>query len=401
MAGQLTIIGMGETGPESLSAPALSALANAQLIIAAPRFHEALSEQRDLTAKVLAWPQPYSDIFRLIDAATETHIVLCTTGDPLWFGAGSGMLARFGQEKCHIIPHLSGFQLAAHHMGWAINDCETVTIHGRPIASILPYLYRRARGLVLAENRHSPHKLAELLDQHGFGTAQMRVLAHLGGRAEAVFCGQASGWSHDVPDFHMIAVQCPDLAPKTAGFGFDDAVFEHSGKLTKREARASALAKLAPFPGAVFWDVGAGSGAVAIEFMNVARRCRAFAIDKDPQQLAMARRNAARCGLPALSHIEADLPAGLDDLPAPDAIFIGGGLSPSVLRQCYDRLQPGGNLVAHAVTLETEVLLLQGWQDYGGTLTRITVNFADPVGGYHGWRPLMPVTQWHVTKPQI
>jgi precorrin-6Y C5,15-methyltransferase (decarboxylating) len=115
----------------------------------------------------------------------------------------------------------------------------------------------------------------------------------------------------------------------------------------------------------------------------------------------MARRNAARCGVPALSHIEADLPAGLDELPAPDAIFIGGGLSSSVLRHCYDRLQPGGNLVAHAVTLESEALLLQGWQDYGGTLTRIAVNFADPVGGYHGWRPLMPVTQWHVTKPQM
>ena len=148
MAGQLTIIGMGETGLESLSAPALLALADAQLIIAAPRFHEALSEQRDVTAKVLAWPQPYSDIFRLIDAATETHIVLCTTGDPLWFGAGSGISARFGQEKCHIIPHLSGFQLAASHMGWTVNDCETVTIHGRLIASILPYLYRRARVLV-------------------------------------------------------------------------------------------------------------------------------------------------------------------------------------------------------------------------------------------------------------
>jgi len=399
MAAFITILGIGEAGPDRLSVAAQKALGAARLVIASPRFHAGLASYIDGSASMRGWPTPFADLYAIIEQYRGQSVVLCATGDPLWFGAGSSVIKHFGHEHCTVIPHLSGFQLVASRMGWALDNCETVTIHGRPLDALVSKLYRRAKILVLADSHSSPAAVANLLDAHGFGAAHMTVLAEMGGAAEARFDGLANNWTHAVPDFHIIAIACPDVAPAQTGFGCDDTVFENTGKLTKREARASALSKLSPFPGAVFWDVGAGSGAVAIEFMRLAPRSQAFAIDKDKAQIAMARRNAARCGVPSLTHIEADLPDGLDVLPRPDAIFIGGGLSAAVIAHCCAALQAGGNVVAHAVTLESEAVLVDAWRHYGGFLTRLAVTYADPVGGFNGWRPLMPVTQWHFGKP--
>jgi precorrin-6Y C5,15-methyltransferase (decarboxylating) len=252
--------------------------------------------------------------------------------------------------------------------------------------------------LVIAQDGSSPAILAKAMCDWGYGTAQMHVMAHLGGPEEACFSGTAASWQHDpVPDFHIIGIACGADMP-AVGIAAPDDSFRNDGKLTKRDARASALAKLAPFPHAVLWDIGSGSGAVSIDFMRAAPGATAHAIDRNDGQHAMAIENAEYHGVAGFNAVSGDLAsdpqAVCDELPDPDAVFIGGGMSSAVIELAQARLRAGGVLVAHAVTIESESLLVSAWQSTGGDLMRLSVQHADPVGGFHGWRPLMPVTQW-------
>ena len=394
----LTIAGVGETGPQALSEPVKTALGNASLIVAAPRFHAALATMLGKAGHVIGFPSPLADLYAQLEAHKGQKIVVLATGDPLWFGIGASLIDRFGADACLIIPDVSGLQMAAARMGWPMASCKILTIHGRAIDQILPSCQRRARLLVIAENGQSAPQVAQLLTEQGYGDAEITALAHLGADDEASFHASAADWQHQVPDFHILAISCPDRPAHHAGFALADADIENDGKLTKADSRASAVAKLRPFAGAVMWDIGAGSGAVAIEFMRLAPQSRAYAIDKEITQINMARRNAKKFGVSNLQHIHAELPSALDGLPTPDAVFIGGGLSTSAIDACLSALRDEGVLVAHAVTLESEALLLAAWQKYGGKLARLSVHHADPVGGFHGWRPLMPVTQWHFIK---
>ena len=390
------IVGVSETGVSNLPPSLQDRIAAADHIIAAPRFHKGLPDG----PKVEAWPTPFSDVFARIDALRDRQLVIVATGDPMWYGVGATIQRRLGAGACEVIPAVSGFQMAATRMGWPLANCETLSIHGRPARSILPRLYPRAKLLLLAENSRSAGEIAALLTDAGYGAARLSALAHIGGDEEARFDGVVSSWDHtDIPDFHILAVDCADCHNPADGFALPDNAFVSSGKMTKRDARASALAKLAPFPGAVFWDVGCGSGAVAVDFLRQAPRGSAFAIDRDANQIDMAKQNAVALGVPHLQTIHGDLPEALANLPQPDAVFIGGGLSADLVTRVYEALQPGGVMVAHCVTIESETLLTSMWQKFGGNLARLSVHHADPVGGFHGWRPLMPVTQWHLVKP--
>jgi len=394
----LTIAGIGEIGPQALSEAVKTALAEASLIVAATRFHAALAAMLGTPDHVIGFPSPLADLYSKLEAHKGQKIIILATGDPLWYGIGASLINRFGADACLLIPHVSGLQMAAARMAWPIASCKILTIHGRAIDQILPSCQRRARLLVIAENGQSAPQVAQLLTEQGYGDADITALAHLGGDGEASFHAKAADWQHQVPDFHILAISCPDRPAHHSGFALVDADIENDGKLTKADSRASAVAKLCPFAGAVMWDVGAGSGAVAIEFMRLAPQSRGFAIDKNINQIDMARRNAKKFGVSNLQHIHAELPLGLGDLPEPDAVFIGGGLSAATIDACIAALRDDGVLVAHAVTLESEALLLAAWQKYGGKLVRLSVHHADPVGGFHGWRPLMPVTQWHFIK---
>ena len=394
----LTIVGVGETGPQMLSEAVKTALADASLIIAATRFHAALGAMLRTSDHVIGFPSPLADLYVKLEALKGQKVIILATGDPLWFGIGASLINRFGAESCLVIPHVSGLQMAAARMGWPIESCKIMTIHGRAIEQVLPSCQRRARLLVIAKNGQSASQVAQLLTDQGYGDADITALAHLGGDDEASFHAKAADWQHQVPDFHILAISCPDKPAHHAGLALADADIENDGKLTKADSRASAVAKLRPFAGAVMWDVGAGSGAVAIEFLRFAPQSCGFAIDKNINQIDMARRNAKKFGVSNLQHIHAEVPPGLNDLPVPDAVFIGGGLSSVTIDTCITALRDDGVLVAHAVTLESEALLLAAWQKYGGKLARLSVHHADPVGGFHGWRPLMPVTQWHFIK---
>ena len=385
------VIGVDEGGVSALPENLRDRLARMDMIIAAPRFH------RDLPAgpEIKEWPKPFSNIFNILKDDSEKSLALLATGDPLWFGVGATLVRELGPDRCEIIPAVSGLQLAAARLGWPLARCEVVSVHGRPSGSLAGRLYPRARLLVIAQDGASPVQLSEILVAHGYGDSMLHVLAHLGGVAESRLDGRARSWSHDrVPDFHIIGIACPDEVSAGAGLAAPDQSFETDGKLTKRDARASALAKLAPFPGATLWDIGTGSGAIAIDFLRNAGAGRAFAIDRDEAQLARATTNAAWHGVTGLQPVAGDAGDVLAGLPRPDSVFIGGGLAPTVIAAAQAALRPGGVLVAHAVTIESETVLVSAWQQSGGEMTRISVQHADPVGGFHGWRPLMPVTQW-------
>ncbi len=288
-------------------------------------------------------------------------------------------------------------------MGWSLADCETLTVHGRADSQIVPHLAPRARLLVLTQDRDTPAALARLLVVRGFGGSRMTALAALGGLDEVRFDGTAGDWTHTVPDFHTLAIEC--VAAHDATWhprigGLPDDAFEHDGQMTKREVRALTLAKLAPFPDAVLWDVGAGCGSVSVEWMRAARGARALAIEPNGERRGMIARNCVALGTEKMTIIDGRAPETLAELEAPDAVFIGGGLTtPGVFEAGWKALRPGGRLVANAVTLESEARLTELHAEHGGELVRLAISRAEAVGPYRGWRSAMPVTQWSVVKP--
>jgi len=274
-------------------------------------------------------------------------------------------------------------------------------VHGRPVEQMKAFIQPGQRLLVLTTGSETPGQIAGFLSGAGFGQSKMTVLAAMGGADEARFDGVAQSWSHDVPAFNTLAVEC--VADREAALmprvpGLEDELFVHDGTMTKREVRAATLAKLMPMRGALMWDVGAGCGSVAVEWMRSARYARAIGIEPRADRREMAARNALALGVPKLELVEGSAPDALKGLEAPDAIFIGGGLSAESFEACWDALRPLGRLVANAVTLESEAVLLALFKEHGGELVKIAVNRAEPVGGLTGWRPLMPVTQWSLVK---
>ena len=389
------VIGVAESGVASLPGELRERLAGMDLIVAAPRFHDGLPDGLPDGPEVIDWPSPFSNIFNVLSDNSGKSVALLTTGDPMWYGSGASLVRELGADGCEVVPAVSGLQLAAARLGWPMAGCRVISVHGRPVSRLVSALHPRARILVISQDGGSPMAVAELLAAHGYGAARMHVLAHLGGSDETQIDEAANGWTQErVPDFHIIGIECPDAGPVPLGLAAPDSSFDNDGKLTKRDARSSALAKLAPFPGAVLWDVGSGSGAVAIDFLRNAPGGVAYAIDRNQTQLDRGSANAERHGVPGFKPISGNAAEQIANLPRPDAVFIGGGMSEQVISVAQAALRPGGCLVAHAVTIESESVIIAAWQRAGGDLVRLSVQHADPVGGFHGWRPLMPVTQW-------
>ncbi len=394
----LSIIGIGEDGLEALSPAARALIAEAELIIGGER-HLALLPGDD--RERLAWPSPLSLLVDRILDFRGRRVTVLATGDPMSFGIGSTLVKHVPAEEMIILPSQSAFSLAANRLAWPLDGCGQITLHGRPLDTLALHVHPRARLLILSHDAGTPAAVAEWLRERGFGDSRMTALSHMGGETEARHTGVAAGWSHDVADFNTLGVEClagPDAVwhPRTAGLP-DDA-FEHDGKMTKREARALALAKLRPHAGSLLWDIGAGCGSIAVEWLRAAPGAKAIALEPQAQRRAMAARNAVALGVPQLEILDRSAPDGLAGLPQPDAIFVGGGIADETLSAAIRALPIGGRLVAHAVTLESEAILLAHHARLGGELIRLSVARAEPVGPWHGWRPAMPVTQWAFEK---
>lgn len=396
----LSIIGLGEDGLDALSPAARTLVDTAEIVVGGKR-HLAMLPP-DHPAERLTWKSPLRRTVADIRPMAGRRVTVLATGDPMSFGVGVTLAREFGMDAVTVIPAVGAFSLAAARLGWPLAGCDCLTLHGRPLELLNLHIRPGGRLLILSENGDTPAQIAAVLRQRGYGPSRITVLAHMGGRDEARRDGTADHWDEArAADLNTVAVDCiagPDavILPRLAGL--PDEVFVHDGQMTKREVRAVSLAALAPQPGALLWDAGAGAGSVAIEWMRAGGR--AVAVERQAARCALIARNAATLGVPTLDIVTGAAPAALHGLPPPEAIFIGGGITePGLAEACWDALSANGRLVANVVTLEGEARVAELHERWGGTLTRIAVSRAEAVGPYRGWKPAMPVTMFAATKP--
>ncbi|MEU8772596.1 precorrin-6y C5,15-methyltransferase (decarboxylating) subunit CbiE [Streptomyces sp. NPDC048606] len=402
----VTVVGVGADGWAGLTAGARSALASAEVLIGGPRQLDLLPAAECPGLRV-AWPSPLRPaVPKLTAEHAGRRIVVLASGDPMFYGIGRALSEELGPDALRIHPHPSSVSYACARLGWPVEDTEVVTVVGRPVARVAAALYEGRRVLVLSAGADSPAALAALLRERGFGPSRMRVLERLGSEHEDAYEGRALDWEHPPGDpLNVVAVDCrrdpSHPAPRLGATpGLPDVAYEHDGQLTKRHVRAATLCALAPAPGELLWDIGGGSGSIGIEWMRTHPSCRAVAVERVPERAARITRNAAALGVPGLRVVVGAAPAALEGLPAPDAVFIGGGLTaPGLLDAAWTALAPGGRLVVNTVTLESEAVLAEHYRRHGGELVKLAVSHAVPVGGFTGWRQAMPVTQWSVAKP--
>jgi len=394
----LHIVGIGEDGLDGLTPATRAVVEAAEVIVGGARHHQ-LAEV--VSAERVAWPSPFDALIETLEGYKGKRVVVLATGDPLWYSVGARIGRTIDPSEITYHPQVGAFQLAAARMGWSMADLETLTVHGRPVEQMIAFIQPMQRLLILTTGQETPAQIARFLSERGFGQSRMTVLAAMGGADEQRFEALAEDWAHEVPAFNTLAVECvaaPDAALMPRVPGLADELFAHDGTMTKREVRAATLAKLMPMRGALLWDVGCGCGSVAVEWMRAARYARAIGIEPKPERRVFTAANASALGVPGLQIIDGTAPEALAGLDAPDAIFIGGGLSREAFEACWAALRPLGRLVANAVTLESEALLLALYTEYGGELVKLNVQRAQPVGGLTGWKPMMPVTQWSLVK---
>jgi precorrin-6Y C5,15-methyltransferase (decarboxylating) len=401
MSAWINVVGVGEDGLDGLAPKTRQLVETAEVLVGGKR-HLAKAPKGKATR--IDWKEGFESAFDRIAASKNRRVVVLASGDPLHFGIGARLIERFGGSAVAIIPAPGAFSLAAARMGWSIPDTDCFTVHGRPPEGAILHLAPGRRLLILGEDGKTPAKLAALLSRQGYGESRITVLERLGGVDENRIEGVARDWKHKkAADLSTIAVECmagPGARVFSRAPGLPEEAFEHDGQITKREVRAATLARLAPLPGQALWDVGSGSGAVAIEWLRAERGTAAVALERDRKRAARIERNAQNLGVPHLKVVAGEAPAALEKLsPAPDAVFVGGGVaSPGVLETCWRRLSPGGRLVANAVTLEAEQSLLNFRAAHGGEFIRIAVSRARPVGRLDALAPLMDVMQLALVK---
>jgi precorrin-6Y C5,15-methyltransferase (decarboxylating) len=398
----LSVIGVGEDGLDGLGAEARRRISEAEIVFGGKR-HLTLAAS-EIKGESRPWPSPFDSEMRAVVALRDRKVCVLASGDPFLHGVGATLARHVAPHEMRTIPAPSAFSLAASRLGWALSEVETVSLHGKSIGLIRPLLHPGTRILALTSDAEGPAGVAKLLTELGFGPSQLTVLEALGGPDERLRTMRADGMKSEI--FNPLNVLAVEVAlGAAAGFislapGQGDDLFEHDGQLTKREIRAMSLSALAPLRGELLWDIGAGSGSVAIEWMLRHPSMRATAVEANGDRAERIGRNATALGVPGLKVVQGAAPEALAGLPAPDAVFVGGGGSEAgVMDAAVDALKPGGRLVANAVTLEMEAVLIARQATLGGELTRIAVSRAAPVGTMTGWRPAMPVTQWVWRKP--
>lgn len=388
----LAIVGIGEDGVDGLSSRARHTIQRAALVAGGAR-HLALAEPL-IAGERLTWPSPIEAAFPAILARRGGPVVVLASGDPCFYGIATTLAAVVPPAETEILPAPSSVSLACARLGWAVQDAVVVSACGRPLSAVRPHLCDGARLMVLSADATTPPVLATMLEILGFGASRLHVMEALGGPRERVTTGLPS----DIAALNLVAVEVRGSKPVSRAAGRPDELFEHDGQITKSEIRAVTLATLAPSPGALLWDVGCGSGAVGIEWSLAHPTCRAIGIEADATRADRAARNAVALGVPSLRVVHGTAPDALAALPTPDAVFVGGGAEDGVLETAWVALRPGGKLVANAVLAETEVRLFEAFRQYGGSLTRLSVERLGVLGGGHGFAPARPITQWAATK---
>jgi precorrin-6Y C5,15-methyltransferase (decarboxylating) len=397
----LSLVGIGEDGLDGLTSAARAALGAATLVVGGTRHLELAAP---LSAQTMKWPSPIEDAIPALVARRGQPTCVLASGDPFFFGVGALLRRYFAIGEITCLPAPSAFSLAAARIGWSLQDCTMLSLHGRALEAVIPHLQTGAKILGLSWDGSTPARLARLLVERGMGHSALTICEAMGGARERIRSTLAEAFAFDdIAALNTIALEV--VAERGARAiprapGLPDSAFAHDGQITKRETRALTLSALAPRRGELLWDIGAGSGSIGIEWMLCDPANRAIAIEQNPERAARIARNALALGVPGLRVIEARAPGALESLPPPNAIFIGGGASaPGALELCRDSLPPGGRLVVNAVTLETQGELAAAHKRWGGELIQASFSQANAVGRFTGWRAAMPVVQWRWEKP--
>ncbi|WP_329521250.1 precorrin-6y C5,15-methyltransferase (decarboxylating) subunit CbiE [Spirillospora sp. NBC_01491] len=388
---EVTVVGIGANGWAGLAGAARDALASAEVIMGGRRQLDLVPDLPGPRERV-AWPSPMLPALPgLLEEHRGRRVAVLASGDPMFYGVGTTLVRLLGPERVRVLPHPSSVSLACARLGWPVEEVEVVSAVGRPLAALNAALAPGRRILVLSADAGTPAQVAALVRERG---CDLTLLENLGAPDERV-----GPLREPAAPLNIVAVHCRGAGGPQVVPGLPDETYDHDGQLTKREIRAITLARLAPRPGELLWDVGAGAGSIGIEWMRAHRACRAIAVEDRADRAARIGANAAALGVPGLRVVAGRAPAALAGLEAPDAIFIGGGVTaPGMVAACRDALRPGGRLVVNAVTVESERAVAEAYGRFGGELTRVAVNRAAPVGGFTGWRAMMPVTQWTVTR---
>ncbi len=397
----LVVVGLGEDGPDGLAVSARALIADAEVLVGGRR-HLAMVDAGNRPA--LAWESPLSRTVEAIAAHEGRRVCVLATGDPMHYGIGVTLARRFGREALVVLPAPSAFSLACARLAWPLATTVQLTVHGRPPELVRAHLAPGQKILVLSHDATTPPTLCRLLCEAGYGASEVHVLCHMGAARERVLSGMAKTLVDcRADDLNTVAIDAKadtGVVPLPSTPGLPDSAFRNDGQLTRREVRATTLAALMPLGGQRLWDVGAGCGSIAIEWMRAAGQATAIAIERDPARSALIAENAAALGVPGIDIVTGTAPEALEKCETPDAVFIGGGLAAGAIAgPCWDALPGGGRMVANAVTVESEQVLASLHRDLGGDLVRIAVSHVAPVGGFSGWKPAMPVTQWRVIKP--
>ncbi|AFY99538.1 precorrin-6Y C5,15-methyltransferase (decarboxylating) [Calothrix sp. PCC 6303] len=399
-------MGIGEDGLQGLNPVALALVEQAKIIVGGKR-HLAMLSPTDNREKIV-WATPIAATVEKIIAYRGQAVCILASGDPMCYGIGVTLTRKIPISEMTIIPSPSAFSLACARLGWSLTEVTCLSLCGHPVDIMHLHLHPNAKLLILSADKNTPQIVAQLLTKSGFDGSKITVLERMGGIHERITTGEAreqgagSRAEIEIADLNTIAVECiadTGITGLSKLAGLPDSAYEHDGQLTKQEVRAVTLAALAPKPGELLWDVGAGCGSISIEWMRSSSSCSAIAIEQNPARLQHITNNAASLGVPNLKIISGKAPEALVDLPIPDVIFIGGGVTTEgLLETCWQALPLGGRLVANVVTVEGEQKLFTWYQKFGGNFTRIAIQRAEPIGKFLGWKAMAPVTQWTVTK---
>ncbi|GAA1435524.1 bifunctional cobalt-precorrin-7 (C(5))-methyltransferase/cobalt-precorrin-6B (C(15))-methyltransferase [Microlunatus lacustris] len=396
----IEVVGIGAAGWEALGGSERALVLAADRVLGGARHLDLLPDVPGQERR--PWPSDLrSALPGLVAGHEDRSVVVLASGDPLLAGVGSTLVDLLGADVVRVHPAVSSVALAAARLGWAGETYAVVRLRGDDVDLVRRELYPGGRVLVLSRDAGTPAEVAALLVADGYADSTLTVLGDLGAADESRVDVVASAWSGPGSDLNVVAVQCvagPEMGPASWAPGLPDSAYDSDGQLTKRDVRASALAHLQPRPGELLWDVGAGAGSVAVEWMRSHPTCRAVAVEQHEARVERIRSNASRLGVPGLATVLGVAPDALAGLPAPDAAFVGGGASEAVLDAVWAALPLGGRLVVHAVTQETEMLVATRSREHGGTLTRIAVEHLEAIGSYHGWKPARAVVQWSVTR---
>ncbi|MGB3884625.1 precorrin-6y C5,15-methyltransferase (decarboxylating) subunit CbiE [Gordonia sp. (in: high G+C Gram-positive bacteria)] len=394
----ITVVGVGADGWSGMPAEQQKLVLDASVVIGGARHLSMLPDRPDQRRHV--WPSPLREqLGAFLGEVAGGSVVALASGDPLVSGIGSTLIDVLGADRVRVIPAVSSVALARAELGWSAESCVVVSLVGRDVSLVVRELSAGRRVVVLSSDENTPAAVADLLRNLGYGASVMHVLGDLGSADFSRRDGTVATWTGPSPRLNVIGLELSGPPHGSWVAGLPDSVFENDGQLTKRDLRASALARLAPVPGEHLWDVGAGAGSVGIEWMRAHPTCTTTAVEAHPDRAERIARNASNLGVPGLRVVVGKAPEALDGLPEPSAIFIGGGATaPGVVDHCLAALPAGGRLVVHGVTIETERLLGELHAAHDGELTRLAVEVAAPIGSFTGWTPMRTVTQWTFTR---